>query len=680
MAILDELLVRLGVDMSEAEGEIDRGASGIEERLTGMQAAGGVAAAGLGAAFVMGLESAMDISSVTTQLQNQLSLTDEEAARAGSIAGDVFSAGFGESVGEVGEALDSVASSMHEFGSISDAEMAQLTKDALALSKTFEFDVAEAAVGAGNMIKAGLVKDGTEAMDLMTAAAQKMPKAMREEIPLVTKEYSEFFAQLGATGPQMMGALAAAAQNPLFEIDKLGDAVKEFTLRIADTAAVEAPLKELKLDVGDIQDLVNKGKGTEAFDQITKALAGVENQTDRTRIAAALMGGPGEDAQASLKAFGEAGGFAGNELKGAAGAAKQLTDSMAASPAQQFDSIMRSVTTTLGEMLLPALTFVAGLFAEHPGLVKVLVPIVLALAAALVVVTAAQWAMNAALLANPYTWIIIAIVALAAIIIANWDKIKAWTIGAWNAVWEFVKNAVDKIWQIFLNWTILGLIIKHWDDIWAATVSAWNAVVAWIRQIPGWLYNAFLNWTLLGLIIKHWSAIKTATVTKAGEMLAFVRSLPGRISSALGSLGSLLYGKGRDTVTGLWRGISSMGGWLYGQIKSFVSRNVVDAAKSFLHIGSPSKLMADEIGHWLPPGIAEGAEDNRRPLDKAMAGLVDIPALDGVNAPSTRMVRPAQQRLVVDVVGGDNAFVRFFQEIVRNEGGGSVSQMAGAKP
>jgi hypothetical protein len=665
MAVLDELLVRLGVDMSEAEGEIDRGASGIEDRLTGMSAAGGVAAAGLGAAFVMGLESAMDISSVTTQLQNQLDLTDEEAARAGSIAGDVFSAGFGESMGEVGEALDSVASSMHEFGSISDAEMTQLTKDALALSKSFQFDVGEAAVGAGNLIKSGLAKDGTEAMDLMAAAAQRMPKAMREELPAVTKEYSEFFAQLGATGPEMMGALAEASKNPLFEIDKLGDAVKEFTLRIADTDAVKGPLKELKLDVGDIQSLVNKGEGTKAFDQITKALAGVENQTDRTRIAAALMGGPGEDAQASLKAFGEAGGFAGNELKDTAGAAKRLTENMEASPAQQFDSIMRSVTTTLGEMLLPALKFVAGLFAEHPGLVKVLVPIVLALAAALVVVTAAQWAMNAALLANPYTWIIIAIVALAAIIITNWDKIKEWTIKAWDAVWGFIKGAAAKIWDLFLNWSIIGLVIKHWDTIKSKTIGAWNAVVTWVKGVPGMLYNAFLNFTLIGLVIKHWDTIKRAVTDRARGLVDLVRGLPRRFASA---------------ASGMWGFVTS---GLKGALNNAIA--TVNDAIFFINdklIANANRIPGVSIP-WIPyvPFLAEGGITTGPTLamigegteDEAVLPLSRLESmLDTAAAPSVRTVRPVERGLVLELRGGSRAFREFFQESVKNTTGGDI--------
>ncbi|MCZ4604998.1 phage tail tape measure protein [Streptomyces sp. Lzd4kr] len=684
MAVLDELLVRLGVDMSEAEGEIDRGAQGIENRLTGLQAAGGVAAAGLGAAFVMGLQSAMDISSVTTQLQNQLDLTDEEAARAGSIAGDVFSAGFGDSLGDVGEALDSVASSMQEFGSISDKEMTQLTKDALALSKTFAFDVGEAALGAGNLIKAGLAKDGTEAMDLMAAAAQKMPKAMREELPAVTKEYSEFFAQLGATGPEMMGALAEASKNPLFEIDKLGDAVKEFTLRIADTGAVAEPLKELGLDVGEIQSMVNKGQGTKAFDEITKALAGVENQTDRTRIAAALMGGPGEDAQASLKAFGEAGGFAGNKLKDVAGSAKAVADAMEDDPAQQFDSIMRTVSTTLGEMLLPALTFVSELFKEHPGLVQALVPAVLALAAAMSIAAIAVWAMNSAMLANPIFWIIAGIAAAVAgiviLIVMYWDEIKSATEAAWSWVVDKVIWAKDAV-LAAIDWLgqIPGKIAGWFNQAKDWAIRKAMELLTWLQGLPGRTSSALSG--LLGALRQRatsaFQGLRYAAVQRALSLVSWVRGLPGRLSRAIGSLGSLLYGKGQDVIRGLWNGIKSMGSWIWGKAKDFVG-GIVDSVKSGFGIFSPSRVMAKEVGRFLPPGIVEGAEDEAPAMNKALNSMVDIDNLSGFNAGGrARMgVQPAGAGMRVEFApGGGDAFTDWLMETIRIRFGGDVAQL-----
>lgn len=294
---------------------------------------------------------------------------------------------------------------------------------------------------------------------------------------------------------------------------------------------------------------------------------------------------------------------------------------------------------------------------------------------------AAQWLIAM----GPVGWITAAVIALVALVVANWDTIKRWTVQAWEAVWGFIKTAAGKIWQLFLDWSIIGLVIKHWSTIRDKTVAAWNGIVSWVKKIPGWLYNAFLNWTLLGLVVKHWSAIKTATVNKAGEMVDWVRGLPGRIARGIGSLRSLLYNKGRDVITGLWNGIKGMGSWLAGQLKGFVSDYVPGPIADALGISSPSKLLADEIGHWLPPGIAAGAEDNRGILDRTMRNLVDpeLAMPPKQPRPATGMAPLAATsaagghltvRIVVD---GPQAVVRLFREIVADVGGGDVQKAFG---
>lgn len=627
MTVLDELLVRLGVDMSEAEGEVDQGAQGIENRLNGLAVAGGVAAAGLGAAFVAGLGAAMDISSVTTQLQNQLALTDEEAARAGEIAGDVYAAGFGESVGEVGDALSAVSSSMAEFGSISDKEMAQLTKDALALAKTFEFDVGTATAAAGNLIKSGLVKDGTEAMDLLAATAQKVPAAMREELPEVSKEYSEFFSQLGFTGPQMFGLLAQAAQDPTFELDKLGDAVKEFTLLLADTEAVSEPLKELGLDVGHIQKLVNTGQGTKAFDEVTTALKGVQDQTERTRLQAALFGGPGEDMGNSLLNLDATAAAAATGLDQAAGSARAVSETMEASPAQQWDSIMRTVSMTLGQMLLPVLSFVTGLLREHPGLLQILIPIVLALAAALAIAAVAQWAMNSALLANPITVVILLIAALITWIVVLWQRSQTFrdiVLGVWHGVRAGIEGAVS------------GIL----------------AAISWLSKVPGWVSGWFGD-------AKDWA------IAKALQLVAWLSGLPGRVSGA---------------VSGLFDGIpTAFRGAINGVIGAWNRLSFTIGGGSVMGMSIPSVTLHTPDIPFLADGgittgptlamIGEGAEQ------EAVLPLSRLEQLLDTRSAMAGRVQPMGGRLEIEV-SGPRDFLTLIRRITQtNARGGDANEV-----
>jgi hypothetical protein len=50
--------------------------------------------------------------------------------------------------------------------------------------------------------------------------------------------------------------------------------------------------------------------------------------------------------------------------------------------------------------------------------------------------------------------------------------------------------------------------------------------------------------------------------------------------------------------------------------------------KKFLHISSPSKVMRDQVGKWIPAGVAQGMTDNMgtvRRASKTMVNNVIIP-------------------------------------------------------
>ena len=66
---------------------------------------------------------------------------------------------------------------------------------------------------------------------------------------------------------------------------------------------------------------------------------------------------------------------------------------------------------------------------------------------------------------------------------------------------------------------------------------------------------------------------------------------------------------GLNLVKGLWTGIKNAKDWLLNKIKGF-SKSITQGIKDFFKIKSPSRLMADEVGQWLPKGIAVGIEAN----------------------------------------------------------------------
>lgn len=637
----------VGASAGNAAQGAEQAAADVEGSFKGIAAAG--AGAAVGALFAAGLSSAMDATAANTKLANQLGLTEAESERAGNVAGEVFNAGFSDSIGGVNEALAGVTANIGGMGKATDAELAQMTKGALALADTFNFDVNESTQAVGTLLKTGLAKDGVEALDLLTATARKLPPAMQEELPALTREYGEFFDQMGFTGPEMMGLLAQAAKNPTFELDKMGDALKEFTLLMADTGAVKEPLKELGLNVREIQKLMNTGHGTEAFDQVTTALRGVEDQTKRTSLQAALFGGPGEDMGNSLLNLKATGADAAAGLDQAAGSAKSLTDS--AEQAQSFDAVWRQITTTLGELLAPALKTVNEFMQEHPALMKILVPLVLGLAVALGIFAVATWAVNAAMLASPVTWIILGIVALIAVVvllIVKWDEVAAATSNAWSWITTKLGEAWDWITGLFtdaLDW-LTGAWNDAWDWIGRKTDDAVESVMGFFAElgkIPGQ--------------VGVWVA----------QIVGWIAGLPGRIGRA---------------ASGMWDslkiGFINVINYLIWKWNNF---SLTLGGGSVLGVDIPSVTLSTPDIPYLADGgittgptlamIGEGREDE---------AVLPLSRLDGmlrsVAGPVSRVEQAPLHVLITSRVN-EGAFAEAFQHEVRTRAGGSVRRYAG---
>lgn len=227
---------------------------------------------------------------------------------------------------------------------------------------------------------------------------------------------------------------------------------------------------------------------------------------------------------------------------------------------------------------------------------------------------------------GPIALVIAAVVGIVALVVANWDTIVSATRTAWDWVWNKIKGIGKFLLDLFLNFTLVGIIIKHWDAIKSGTARAWNAVVDFVKAIPRKVVDFFLNWTLVGLIIKHWDSIKTGTARKAGEMLAFVRGLPSKIGGYFGKFGTMLYDKGKDLIRGLWNGIKAMGSWLRSTLMSWAKDLIPGPIAKALGIKSPSRLMRDRIGKFIPAGIVEGIKAGAPAVDRTMRNLVSVPA------------------------------------------------------
>ncbi len=77
---------------------------------------------------------------------------------------------------------------------------------------------------------------------------------------------------------------------------------------------------------------------------------------------------------------------------------------------------------------------------------------------------------------------------------------------------------------------------------------------------------------------------------------------------------------GKDIINGLINGIGAMGSALWSAAQN-VASSALSAIKDFFGIASPSKVMRDQVGKWIPSGVAVGIEGNTKPLKDAMHDL-----------------------------------------------------------
>lgn len=89
---------------------------------------------------------------------------------------------------------------------------------------------------------------------------------------------------------------------------------------------------------------------------------------------------------------------------------------------------------------------------------------------------------------------------------------------------------------------------------------------------------------------------------------------------------------GQQLVEGLFNGIANAASWLYEKIKGWAS-DVLDWIKGFFGIHSPSKVFADEVGKFIPPGITLGVE---QAMPKAMRDMgAQLSALSAIPMPGS---------------------------------------------
>ena len=346
---------------------------------------------------------------------------------------------------------------------------------------------------------------------------------------------------------------------------------------------------------------------------------------------------------------------------------------------------VQPVIAAIGDRLGPVIERVTGFMRENPAVVKAFAITLGILAGAIGLVTLATTAFSIALNSTGIPLVIIAIAALVAglvyayqhseqfrvivdkvgqllrgfgafvrdeivpVVIDLAQKVAQHLQPAWAALVEFFTASVLPVVQQVLaklqEWqptiqrviaVIAGLVAK-WLEFYA---MVYGKVIPVVLKVAGFLLRNL--WpalaggaVVIGMIInrliafgkKVWDAgtavgeFARKVGDRIGKVLKWIGELPGKALAALGNVGELLYGTGKDIIQGLWNGLRKK----WDEVKGWLSdraNDIQNALKKPLKIMSPSRVMM-RIGGFIMAGLRNGLRNGFGGVDEVLGKIGD---------------------------------------------------------
>lgn len=323
----------------------DRSLSAGQRVKAGLSLIGTAAGGLLGGALVKNFANALDLGAANAKLTAQLGLSAPESARIGRVAGKVFADNWGESAYAVGDAVKSVIQNIDGMSKASSVQLQKVTEQAFAVASVGSEDIAKVTAAAGQMLRTGLAKNATEAMDILTVGFQKGVDKSQDLLDTFN-EYGTQFRVLGLSGQMAMGLLQQGLKAGARDADVVGDSLKEFAIRSVDGSTKTANgFRMLGLVGSDMAQRIGKG-GKSAADALQLTLDKLKNIRDpvlRAQVAVALFGTQSEDMAKALMSLDPSTAVAG--LGQVAGAADKAGKALGGDAKTQFQAFIRTLQT-----------------------------------------------------------------------------------------------------------------------------------------------------------------------------------------------------------------------------------------------------------------------------------------------------------------------------------------------
>ena len=275
---------------------------------------------------------------------------------------EIYGDNFGESVEDI---ADSISKIKQNLGDLSDEELINITESAYALQDVFDYGIDESSRAVKAMMENFNVS-AAEAYDYIARGAQNGLDYSGELLDNIS-EYSVQFKKMGLSASDMFTIFENGAQNGAWNLDKIGDSVKELAIRVIDGSDTSKQgFEALNFNADDMAKKFAEGgdAARAAFQEVITALAAMDDPIAQNTAGINLMGTMWEDmgAQAVLAL-----GDISDSAYDCSGALDGIKDVNYGSLSDSIDSVKRQIDLLIepiGERLIPLIDEAADAVSE----------------------------------------------------------------------------------------------------------------------------------------------------------------------------------------------------------------------------------------------------------------------------------------------------------------------------
>ena len=242
-----------------------------------------------------------------------------------------------------------------------------------------------------------------------------------------------------------------------------------------------------------------------------------------------------------------------------------------------------------------------------------------------------------------------------------WDAIKSFFTTTWDGIVAFFAPIINGIKTTIGN--VLNAIQSVWASIWNAisgvVSTIWNAIsgvvstcIQNVRNTISTVLNAISGvWTSVwnrvsSFLGNIWHGITSAVSNGIQSVSNTVGRIKSTVLGAVSGAGRWLYDTGRQVIQGLINGIGGAFKWVKDTIGN-LGKNLIGWAKGVLGIHSPSRIFRDEVGKWIPAGMAQGIDKASGLVADSIDGLTDMVPTVSLKTDASRLETPLAYSAVV---------------------------------